>query len=110
MWIKASDADRLLQALAINLFLIVGIWKLFQKDMLLGPAGDWMYSKLGEYRSKPVFTCPSCMASCWGTVFFFCSRLYELLPWWTWPLHCITLCGVATFAMFFDNLQNLDNE
>lgn len=92
-----------LQALAINLFLIVGIWKLFQKDMLLGPIGDWLFNALGKRWSKPVFDCPPCMASVWGTAFFFVSRLQELLPWWAWPIHCLALCGLTTLAMMLDH-------
>lgn len=91
-----------IQALFINLFLIVGIWKLFQKGEALGSTGDWLYEKLGDYWSKPMLTCPPCMASIYGTIFFFSSRLYELLPWWTWPLHCLALCGLATLAMMLD--------
>src|SRR5688572_2383243 len=92
-----------LQALFINLLLVVGIWKLFQPDMLFGAQGKWLYDRLGAFWSKPVFDCPPCMASVWGTVFFWTSRLYELLPWWTWPLHCLALCGLCTIAMMLDH-------
>jgi len=100
-----------LQLLFINLFLIVGVYKLFEHDMVLGGVGDWMYrrfketlgEKRGEFYSKPLFTCPPCMSSIYGTVFFFGVRMYELIPWWMWPLHCLALCGLATLAMMLDH-------
>lgn len=89
--------------LLINLFLIVGIWKLTEKDMLLGWLGDWLYRILGKFWSKPVYECPPCMASIWGVTFFFGAKLDQLMPWYFFPLHSLALCGLATLAMMLDN-------
>jgi hypothetical protein len=92
-----------LQALLINLFIVAGIWTLFRKEMIFGKVGDFLDAKLPVWISKPTYACPPCMASVWGTTFFFLSRLYELLPIWAWPLHCLCLCGLTTLVMFLDH-------
>jgi hypothetical protein len=102
-----------LQALFVNLFLIVGVYKLMEKGMLLGDFGDWLYDKLeewlgkgrGEFYSKPLFTCPPCMSSIYGVSFFFAAQLYNLVPWWLFPLHSLALCGLATLAMMIDGTK-----
>lgn len=98
-----TQVTEYLQLLVLNLFLIMGIWKLLQKDMLLGSFGDWMFKKLGKFYSKPVFDCPPCMSSIWGTAFFFAARLDSMMPWWLFPLHCLALCGLATVTMMLDH-------
>lgn len=69
---------------------IVGIWTAFHREMILGPVGDWLYERMGPKWSKPFFTCPPCMSSVWGTVFYLCFfdglRLY--------PVFILSLCGL----------------
>ena len=38
---------------------------------------------------KPVFDCPYCMASVWGTLFFFASIGLHGLPVYLWPVVCL---------------------
>lgn len=94
-----------LQLLFLNFLLVFGIWKLFQKDEVFGALGDWLYKRLGEYWSKPLFNCPPCMSSVYGTIFF--ASTYHVMPvwvqWWMFPLHCLALCGAATVVTFLDH-------
>lgn len=100
MW--KETLDNYYPHLFLNLFLIVGVWKLTEKDMLLGWFGDRLHKILGAFWSKPVFDCPPCMASIWGTAFFFGAKLDQLMPWYFFPLHSLALCGLATLAMMID--------
>jgi hypothetical protein len=42
---------------------------------------------------KPIFACPTCMASVHGTAIFFAFVL-GYLPLIMWPVWCICLCGL----------------
>lgn len=55
----------------INCFAIIMIWKVFSEGMILEGPGSWIQEKLGEYWSKPILSCPPCMTSVWGTLFYF---------------------------------------
>ncbi len=65
----------------------------------LDEAFDWTFEDKWHYTTrgfklmvKPLFACPYCMASIWGTVIFFVF----LLPVFSlaiWPVFCICLCG-----------------
>lgn len=82
--------------LAMNALLIAGWWKLFQKGMLLGVVGDWLWKRLPEMVCKPLFQCMPCMASIYGTAFYLLSPLSANLPLWAWPLHCLMLCALGS--------------
>lgn len=99
----AVTIQQYLCALFVNLFIVVGVWKIFQKDMICGGIGDWLYRRIGEWYSKPLFNCPPCMGSVYGVAFFWLSDLHNHLPWWSFPLHAIALCGVTAIAMMLDN-------
>lgn len=93
------------QLLLLNLLLIFGIWKLFQVDEVFGKAGDWMTKRIGDHWVKPLFDCPACMSSVWGTAFFVAT--FHVMPvwveWWMLPLHCLVLCGAATIVTFLNH-------
>ena len=90
-------------ALFVNLFINLGIYTLMRPGMLLGPIGDYLYMKAPEHVHKPLFSCPPCMSSVWGTTFFFLSDLHNLVPYWLFPVHCLILCGLTTIVMFWDH-------
>ena len=52
----------------------------------------WSIKVVGEYWSKPLFICPPCMASVWGTVVWFLAggSLY------LWPFYVLGLSGLVT--------------
>jgi hypothetical protein len=64
--------------LIVNSMIVFGVYTLFHEDMVFGAIGDKIRS-LGDYTqekynidvSKPLVSCPMCMASFWGTLFFF---------------------------------------
>lgn len=79
--------------LIINSLFIFGVHTLFSEGNLLEGAGKVIERAIGSYWSKPVFTCPLCMASIYGTIGFFA---FSHLHFWYWPAYCIALCGLNT--------------
>jgi hypothetical protein len=47
---------------------------------------------IGEYWSKPLFICPPCMASVWGTIVWFMAGGSLVL----WPFYILSLSGLVT--------------
>ena len=58
----------MLTTLFIHAFAIMGIYGLFSDGMLLGYFGNMIRIYAGEFWSKPLVDCPSCMASVWGII------------------------------------------
>ncbi len=76
--------------LFIGALLIVGVWTCFDKKMIFGRLGDWMSRLLPKWVTMPLYDCPMCMASVWGTTFWFLSG-GEVSRWW--PIYVLALCG-----------------
>jgi hypothetical protein len=52
----------------------LGIWCihiLFEEDQIFEKAGDWMEKNWPVWINKPLWGCPICMSSIWGTIGFF---------------------------------------
>src|ERR1035437_2319234 len=77
----------------VNSLIIVGLFYCFGKEQIFGKLGLWVTSKIGPFWSRPLFSCPVCMSSLWGTTFFF---LKEIGPIQDWPLYCLALAGLLT--------------
>jgi hypothetical protein len=83
--------------LFINSFICFGIYKAFDHGMIFGKIGDWMNTRHRTI-SKPLFTCPICMASVWGSAYF----LLLADSWlWMWPVHVLALAGLNRLLMNF---------
>ena len=50
----------------------------------------------GEWWSKPLILCPPCMASVWGTIFYFIFSLvfFGNVLIFVWPFYVISLSGL----------------
>lgn len=86
--------------LAFASLLIFGIWALFETGMILGWLGDALWKRWPEAFSKPIFACPPCMSSVWGTGVWFLTG--GDVFWW--PYFCIALCGLN--RILSSNLHN----
>ncbi len=76
--------------LALGCLVIVGIWTLFEKDMLLEKLGDTLVLLLPKWVTFPLFECPICMSSVWGaTVWLLSGGALTGVP-----AYCIALCGL----------------
>jgi len=77
--------------IAVAVPLIVGVWTLFGDGMLLGWLGDIWDKRLPKVLQKPIYACPPCMSSVWGSAtWFFLDGGIEPL----WPVFCLALCGI----------------
>lgn len=65
--------------LAVASLLIIGVWNLFLPGMLLEKWGDWLSDK-HPFVGKPIGLCPACMASLYGSTFWFATG--GDLWWW----------------------------
>jgi len=59
----------------------------------------WCIKNLGVFWSKPFVLCPPCMASVWGTIFYFTFLLVfqiniNIFAVIIWPFYCVTLSGL----------------
>lgn len=57
--------------LVINSLYSVGIWLATGEDMIFEKPALWLSERVPEFWLKPVFGCPTCMAS-----------LHSILPFW----------------------------
>lgn len=64
---------------------------LFNEGMILGKPGEWMKLRLPEWLHKPLFSCPACMSSIYGTIGYFVGVRGDVF---LWPVYCICLCGL----------------
>ena len=53
--------------------------------------------KLGLFYSKPLFSCPPCMASIWGTVFYFSYIGFSITSILMLPSYIFALSGLTLF-------------
>lgn len=60
-----------MKLLIFNALVVIGVWESTAPGMILEKPAAWLESKLGRYWVKPLFNCPPCMASVWGTAFYF---------------------------------------
>lgn len=77
--------------IAVAIPFIIGIYTLFLPDMILGWLGKIFDRRLPEELQKPIYACPPCMSSVWGSVIWFgFGGSVELL----WVVFCLALCGL----------------
>lgn len=65
------------------------------EGMLAYEVGQFLDAILPSWIAKPLFNCPTCMASIWGTLFWFTTG-GSLSLWWV--VACMALSGYNTIA------------
>lgn len=79
-----------LQLLLIGCLVCIGIWNAFKPGMIFGWLGKIWDRRLPEVLQKPLYSCPPCLASIYG------SALWILaggdLTWW--PVFVLALSGL----------------
>jgi hypothetical protein len=76
--------------LPLAALIIIGIWTLYQPGMLLGECGNILEKNLPKFLTKPLFDCPPCMSSIWGTWIW----VETGGDWLWWIPFCLALCGI----------------
>lgn len=93
----------------------LGIWGihiLFQEDHLLENVGDWLDENLPIYVNKPLWACPICMSSFWGTIGFVVVQFLfkvELSLWFYGPF-IFCLCGFNTLLVNLTSKKRIIQE
>lgn len=70
--------------------IIIGIWVSFEPKMIFSFMADWFHKWLPVMLQKPLYDCPACMSSIWGSIIWF-STGGDLI-WWV-PF-VFALCGL----------------
>lgn len=85
-------------------FLIWGIKCLFAPGYLL----FFNRESWPDWVKKPLFNCPPCMSSVWGTVWFISTDASSVTSWVTF---CVMLCGINYLLVnFLDNITITIND
>jgi hypothetical protein len=87
----------------LNVTWIIGVWSSCLPGQILDPIATWMAGDshavppieghIPDWINKPLLTCPRCMASFHG-VLWWCLFVRE--DWLLLPFYCVSLSGVMT--------------
>lgn len=87
---------------------ITGLHVSFWDGMIFSPVRLRYLRTLPRWASKPVYHCLTCMASVWGSIYFF---TYGDLSVWQWPLFILAVAGVNTAVYgLIGNADELNGE
>jgi hypothetical protein len=70
-----------------------GFSNAFDDGEIFGKAGDWLDEKLPKMLNKPLWSCPKCMPSVHGTIWFLISNQSGFIMW---ILFIVSVSGVNT--------------
>lgn len=88
----------MIEKLLIGVFWIWGVKALFLPQFIFGKIGLWIESRSPVWLIKPLYTCPTCMASVHGTLVFILFNPGPFWdypsPLWQWPIFCVCLAGL----------------
>lgn len=73
---------------------ILGLHVATWDDMILNKPASWCNANLPYLLNKPLFNCPTCMASIWGTAYFI---TYNPAGWVYYPVFILAVSATATF-------------
>jgi len=74
--------------------------------MVLWWVRHWSLKAVGEFWSKPICTCPPCMASVWGTVVYWAMQPMNSTTALMWPLYICMLSGLVALINSFTGYGN----
>lgn len=93
----------------LNSFAIIGLWTACKPDMLLSFVGDKLHG-LSSYMQKPLYLCPPCMASIWGSVWFAVLFALGLVNPFFYPLYILAVSGLNVVLKWFIEKNQSDYE
>lgn len=83
--------NQLWPRLFLGALVIVGVWNAFSAGMIFG----WLRAKMRSWPKAflmPLFDCPMCMASVWGSIVWFATD--GTLDRW-WLIYVVALSGLC---------------
>lgn len=78
----------------LNALAIIGLHLATGDEMILDKPARYLEVKLPYWMTKPLFNCPTCMASVWGTVYYIAFQPSNILHY---PVYILGLAAIATF-------------
>lgn len=88
----------MIQWIILTVAFIWGFHALFEYPFILWKQGIWLDKKLPKFIKKPLYRCPVCMASFWGTYFFLYSDQTGVM---NWILFVFAVCGINFLIVEF---------
>lgn len=86
-------------------FAIIGLHTATDEGMILYAPTEWLFKRIPRWAFKPLFGCPPCMASFWGTLGFVALEPITLdLP--TLCVWVAYVCGVSGMNKLIYTLIN----
>lgn len=82
-----------LMVMAVTLFFIWGLNYACKQGEIFGKPADWMRNNWPKWVVTPLFDCPYCMASIWGTLSF--ALFLWGYPWYLWIVFVFCLTGLS---------------
>lgn len=76
-------------------------WLLFKFIEDVGPPNfaERIQARIGRYLSKPLYACPACMVSVWGSmVYYFCVSSTNHIV--NYPVFLLATCGLTWILMW----------
>jgi hypothetical protein len=85
----------------IQSMFIVGVKDCFGESMIFYKLGVWIKRNIGEYWSKPLFSCVRCMAGVWGAITYWPAVIFTYgFDWVEVPVFIINI-GVLIYLNWF---------
>lgn len=88
----------MIEQMFIGIAWIWGVKAIFTEPFIFYKQGNWMENKLPKWFCKPLFRCSVCMASFWGTIFYFGYGNHLILGW---IVFCISIAGINFLIIEF---------
>lgn len=82
-----------LMVMGVTLAFIWGLNYACRSGEILGTPADWIRKNSPDWINTPLFDCPYCMASVWGTLSF--ALFLWGYPWYLWVIFCFCLTGLG---------------
>jgi len=86
----------MIELIVVTAFFLYGTKVLWQPGMILEKPKLYLDTIIGEgFFRKPLYACPACMASIWGTTAWVLFRPVSWDAWAGWPVFCVAVCGLT---------------
>lgn len=91
----------MLKLILITALALYGSKVLWLEGMIFEKPKLWLDKVFGDSMiRKPLYACPACMASVWGSVIYWWSVEYSHYALFFWPVFCISVCGMVWILMY----------
>jgi quinol-cytochrome oxidoreductase complex cytochrome b subunit len=98
--------EHYLKLILLTALVIWGIHCVLSPRFVFHFIGEWIKRTVGEYWSKPIYSCPACMSSLYGVAACVIARVNFLHA----PFFILALCGLNFILIEFLYPSNEDTE